>query len=286
LLHALHALRDVHGCTLTAASVDHGLRPEAPAEVALAGALAASLGVPFVPLRVEVPVEASRQEAARRARYAALLACARERGAECIAVGHTLDDQAETVLARLLRGAGIEGLSAITPRRADGVIRPLLDCRRSEVHAYASLHALAFAHDPSNADERYLRVRVRHRIVPLLSAENPQLPVHLASLADDAREAARVVADAGASVLARGYTDVAELKRAPQIVRRWALKTVVEREGSRSLTRAHLTALERMLWNGGQVRVPGDMIVFIDQRGALTLQRVAKRGRGSERRRG
>jgi tRNA(Ile)-lysidine synthase len=116
LLHVLAALRQEHGCRLLAASVDHGLRADAECDVAVAGRLAAALELPFVALRVEVERGPSRQAQARVARYRALLACAREQGAQAVAVGHTLDDQAETVLARLLRGTGIEGLAAIDPR--------------------------------------------------------------------------------------------------------------------------------------------------------------------------
>ncbi|HEX6245526.1 MAG TPA: tRNA lysidine(34) synthetase TilS, partial [Polyangiales bacterium] len=117
LLHVLWALRAEHGCALSVAGVDHGLRADAAAELQLAARLALQLGLPFHALRVEVERGASLQAQARAARYAALLACAREQGAERVAVGHTQDDQAETVLARLLRGTGIDGLGAIEPRR-------------------------------------------------------------------------------------------------------------------------------------------------------------------------
>ena len=107
LLHALWSLRDQHRCALIAATVDHGLRPEAASEAAPVRALAAELELEFVGLSVEVAQGASLQARAREARYAALLSCAAGQGAERVAVGHTLDDQAETVLARLLRGAGL-----------------------------------------------------------------------------------------------------------------------------------------------------------------------------------
>jgi len=283
LLHVLHALRSEHGCQLIAASVDHGLRADAPADVAVAGRLAAALGLPFVPLKVTVEPGASRQASARKARYAALLACAAAHQAECVAVGHTRDDQAETVLARLLRGAGIEGLAAVRPRRADGVVRPLIDCPRREVHGYVRGLGLEVAHDPSNLDPAYLRVRVRETLLPALCRENPRLPEQLAHLADDAREAATLLRDLAVRALTQAERKVDRLREEPPLVRRLALKILVEREAGAPLTRAHVAALDRMLWVGGQVRVPGDMVVSVARGGELSCERVAKRGRGVKR---
>jgi tRNA(Ile)-lysidine synthase len=283
LLHVLHTLRGEHGCRLIAASVDHGLRADAADDVAVAARLAASLGVPFEALAVTVEPGPSRQASARKARYAALLACAAAHQAECVAVGHTRDDQAETVLARLLRGAGIEGLAAVRPRRADGVIRPLIDCPRADVHSYARGAGLEVAHDPSNLDPAYLRVRVRQTLLPALCAENPRLPEQLAHLADDAREAAALLRELAVTALTQAERRAVRLREEPPLVRRWALKILVEREAGAPLTRAHVAALDRMLWVGGQVRVPGDMVVSVDRGGELSCERVAKRGRGVER---
>jgi tRNA(Ile)-lysidine synthase len=283
LLSVLHALASQAGHTLSVAAVDHGLRAEAVEELSLARKLAEQLGLPFVLLSVTVPRRASRQGAARQARYAALLACATERGADRIAVGHTLDDQAETVLARILRGASVEGLAAVSPRRADGVVRPLIDCRRALVHAYAAELGLQIAHDPSNLDPRFLRVRVRQRLLPALLEENAQLPEQLAHLADDAREAAAFLHERAAAALAAAQGSAARLRAEPGLVRRRALKLLVEAEAGTSLTRAHVQALDRMLGLGGQVRVPGDLLVSLDEEGLISFSRVAKRGRGSKR---
>ena len=276
----LHALGPEHGCALVAAGVDHGLRPEAASELKLAEQLAEQLAVPFVRLRVHVAAGASLQAQARAARYDALLGCATEQGAQRIAVGHTLDDQAESVLVRLLRGSGVSGLGAIAPRRPDGVIRPLLDARRAAVHGYAARHGLSFATDPSNGDLRYLRVRVRHQLLPLLYAENARLPHQLAALADDARESHALIDARVQQALGRAGAHVARLKEEPALVRRLAIKALVEREVGAKLARTHLVALDRMLSHGGQVRVPGDVVVSIAATGELSLTPVAKRGRG------
>lgn len=285
LLHVLHTLREVHGCALSVAGVDHGLRPEAAGELALAGELAQRLGLAFQVLSVRVPDGASRQAQARKARYAALLAHARTVDAQRIAVGHTLDDQAETVLARLLRGAGIEGLSGAAPKRADGVVRPLIDCERTLVHAYVAEAGVAVAHDPSNRDPRYLRVRVRGTLLPALAVENPRLAQHLAQLADDAREAGSLLAARAESALARGG-GVRALREEPSLVRRLALKRRIERNTGVPLTRAHLMAVDRMLFaEGGHVRVPGDVLISVAPDGEISLEPVTKRGRGSTKQR-
>jgi tRNA(Ile)-lysidine synthase len=260
--------------------VDHGLRPEAADEIANAEALAQRLDVPFVTLRVTVPPGASRQAQARHVRYSALSACARERGAQRIAVGHTLDDQAETVLARLLRGASVEGLSGISPRRADGVIRPLIDARRAEVHAYAVRHGLPHAHDPSNRDPRYLRARVRHQLLPLLEQENPRLSEHLAALSEDAREVAQLLENEVKRVRDALKKGTSKLGEESGYVRRSALKSLVEERTGRSLQRTHLAALDRMLEVGGQVRLPGGHVATLDSYGQLRFAKVSKRGRG------
>jgi tRNA(Ile)-lysidine synthase len=199
LLHALARLRENVGHTLVAHGVDHGLREEAAAELALAARLAETLGVPFAVTRLQVPEGANLQARARAARYEALARAAEAAGARAIATGHTADDRAETVLLRLLRGAGPRGLAVLPPRapvpgpsysesaaRARGLelVRPLLRARRADVLAHLERHELPFARDPSNADARFLRVRVRHELVPLLEDLSPRVVEHLAALAD------------------------------------------------------------------------------------------------------
>ena len=277
----------MHGCELIVATVDHGLRPEAAHELLLAEELAAALKLSFVRLRVEVRKGASMQAQARRARYAALLACAAEHGAARVAVGHTLDDQAETVLARLLRGTGLEGLSAIEPRREDGVVRPLLDAERALVHRYVSEAGIAAARDPSNADGRFLRVRIRQRLLPALVQENPRVTQLLAYLADDAREGAlalRALADALLSQARSGPTGLAALRAAKVPIRRRALRRWAELETGATLQRHHIVALERMLSVGGEVRLPGGIVAALDTAVGLIFRPVSKRGRGEQRR--
>lgn len=159
---------------LHVASVDHGLRPEAAAECQAVMAAAAQFGLPAKTLHWTGPKPAAGlQEAARAARYALLLDHARAVGAEGLVLAHHLDDQAETVLMRLARGSGPLGLKAMAPvSERDGlaVLRPFLWLPRARLAAMAAAAGLAAVNDPSNADDRFTRVRLR-ALMPQLAAE-------------------------------------------------------------------------------------------------------------------
>lgn len=153
---------------VAAATVDHGLRPEAAAEAAMVAALCDRLAIPHTVLRVTVTDDPEGPQAsARRARYDALKTWADREELPFLATAHHADDQAETVLMRLARGAGLTGLSGIRERRplGDGtrtlLVRPLLDWTKAELEAIVSEAGLTPARDPSNADPRYDRTRAR-----------------------------------------------------------------------------------------------------------------------------
>ncbi|OGK94457.1 MAG: tRNA lysidine(34) synthetase TilS, partial [Candidatus Rokubacteria bacterium RBG_16_73_20] len=160
LLHALVALAPAWRLRLSVLHVDHGLRPDAARDAEFVRALGARLGVPVEVARVAVSPRGSLEAAARAARYAALAAAADRVGAARIALGHTADDQAETVLMRLLEGAGVRGLAGIPPVRGR-FVRPLIERRRAEVVAELGRTGLAWVEAPTNADPRFLRNRVR-----------------------------------------------------------------------------------------------------------------------------
>jgi tRNA(Ile)-lysidine synthase len=183
LMHALSRHAHRFGLSLAAHGVDHGLRAEAPAELDLAQALAQQLEIPFSRERVHVPAGGNLQAQARAARRASLERAAQAAGAAAIATAHHADDRAETVLMRLMRGAGPRGLAALPPR-CDLWIRPLLRARRADIQAHLARHGLVFASDPSNDDPRFLRVRVRFELLPLLERLSPQIVLHLCALSD------------------------------------------------------------------------------------------------------
>ena len=255
LLASLARLSDELGFSLAAASVDHGLRPEAGRDLALAAEQADRVGVSFHALRIQVAHGASLQARARDARYAALRELAGRLGANRVAVGHTQDDQAETVLSRLLRGAGLPGLAAIRPLRTDGVVRPLIDCRREDARRFALTCFAEVADDRSNLDPRFERVRIRSHLTPLLSAEDPALVRHLAELADDARDCMQLVEQLAEALLLRALRDpktldISVLQAQPRTLRRAVLRLFVHRSTGLHIGRAELTQLDQTLCSG------------------------------------
>ncbi|MCS7172089.1 MAG: tRNA lysidine(34) synthetase TilS [Armatimonadetes bacterium] len=193
LLHILRRFPESWGLQLAVGHVHHGLRPEADEDAAFVQRLCAELGVPFylerlTGLRAQ---DANLAARAREARYQALGRMAAAAGARVVATGHTLDDQAETVLLRLVRGTGVAGLGGIPPRRplqpGVEVVRPLLWARREELRAFLSSLGSPWREDPTNADLTRQRNRIRHLVLPLLERENPRIREALAHLAEMVR---------------------------------------------------------------------------------------------------
>ncbi|WP_231711279.1 tRNA lysidine(34) synthetase TilS [Xanthobacter dioxanivorans] len=162
------------GPTLVAATIDHGFRPASADEATMVAQQAQALGVPHRTLAWTGTKPARGiQAAARAARYALLTAAARQAGAQAIAVAHTLDDQAETVLFRLARGSGLAGLAgmqAVSTRDGLDLLRPFLGVPKARLVATLEAAGIAFAEDPSNLDGRFTRARLRV-LMPALAAE-------------------------------------------------------------------------------------------------------------------
>jgi tRNA(Ile)-lysidine synthase len=184
LLHVLARLRVELGIQLFAHGVDHGLRPEASAELDLAERLARELGVEFSRTSLALPEGGNLQARARAARYAALDAAREARGARWVATAHHANDRAETVLLRILRGASPRGL-AVLPAASAGRLRPFIRSPLSAILLHLERHELVFATDPSNRNPRFLRTRIRHELIPLLEDIAPGASAHLNHLADE-----------------------------------------------------------------------------------------------------
>jgi tRNA(Ile)-lysidine synthetase-like protein len=193
--------------SLVVAHVDHGWRPDAGDDARFVAAAAAGRGLPF---RLAEPRGLARTEAAARAaRLACLAAVARAEGAAGVLLGHTADDQAETVVLHLLRGSGVDGLAAMRPSttlEVDGgrlrLLRPLLAVARAATGEYCRARGLEPRDDPSNDDPGFLRNRVRGEVLPLLRALQPRAVEALARLADLAADEASIVAAAVEPALA------------------------------------------------------------------------------------
>lgn len=184
LLLARAALPD----RIAAATVDHGLRPEAAQEADIVARVCASLDVPHRTLRVEVPA-GNVQSQARAARYAALAEWMEAEGLEALATAHHADDQAETLLLRLNRGSGASGLAGVrarglVPNTRLPLVRPLLGWRRAELAGIVSAAGIDAAQDPSNLDDRFDRVRIRKALAGAEWLDVPALAQSASNLAD------------------------------------------------------------------------------------------------------
>lgn len=209
LLYALHTLQARLGFTLRAVHVHHGIRgAEADRDEAFSEKLCAKLAVPFQAVHVAAPEYAAQhglslEEAARILRYEALETARQQMGTPSawIAVAHHLDDQAETVLHNLVRGAGLRGLAGMENRR-NHVIRPLLSIKREDILKWLEQNNIPYVTDSTNADPHYTRNRIRSTVLPELRVINPEASAHIAHSAALLREA-----DAYFHALAIQYVD-------------------------------------------------------------------------------
>ena len=186
LLHILHELSEALEIRLVVAHLDHGLREkEDEAETRFVRRLASSMGLAFETEKASLlreGVTSSVEERARNARYAFFGRLKDKLGAQKIAVGHNLNDQAETVLMRLLRGSGPSGLTGIPAIRENTIIRPLIELKREEIESYLQARDLSYVTDSSNLETDYLRNRIRLELLPQLLEYQPRLIEHLGQL--------------------------------------------------------------------------------------------------------
>jgi tRNA(Ile)-lysidine synthase len=194
LLHLLLEIKENWGLEVVLAHFNHRLRRSAPQDEAFCRDTADRLEVPILVGSADVRTAArsgglSLEEAARQARYAFLNMVAAEVDASRIATGHTLNDQAETLLLRLLQGSGPRGLAGIHPRVESRIVRPLLEVERQDLEEYLQEQGGEYVLDESNLDRRFLRNRIRLDLIPLLAKEyNPEVIRLLARTADIIRE--------------------------------------------------------------------------------------------------
>ena len=291
LLHALYSLRDELGITLHAAHLNHSFRgKESDADAEYVAQLAGNLGVPCTVEKIDVPeiqrtLRLSPEEAARLVRYEFLERVAdeiapRQRAsrslgrANRIAVGHTADDQVETVLLNILRGAGIDGLSGMPPVRGR-IIRPLIETRRSVVEEYVERQGLHPRIDATNLLATYARNRIRLELLPLLRREyNPEVDAAILRLSELATEDSAYLNMEAEETLARLKTsqneqslslDVPGLLECRPAIRRRVIRSAVSelRGGLADVGFVHVEDLLRLLDGGKDFRyeLPGGIYV-------------------------
>jgi tRNA(Ile)-lysidine synthase len=278
------------GVPAGAVTVDHGLQPGSDARAAATAGLLRNLGLgPVSVVRVDVGVGGGPEGAARSARYAALSAAAAEQGAR-VALGHTLDDQAETVLLGLGRGSGPRSVAGMTEHRVAGGAtwwRPLLGVRRATARAACAALELPVWDDPWNDDPAYTRVRLRAEALPLLEevlggGVAPALARTAALLRDDLDALDDLAAGHLGRLLADGGLAVDGLSALPTALRRRVLRGWLRTAGVADLQAVHLTAVDALVirWRGqGRVDLPGGAGVVRSSGRLVLLPPDARAGR-------
>ena len=304
---------------LVVAHLDHGLRQTSRTDSEWVSMLAKKLGYAFVSKRVVLKGKTTEnlEQAARKARYEFLFKTAQRAASKFVLTAHTLDDQAETVLMRLIRGSAAEGLSGtpsirtLKPDSPIKLVRPLLTwARRSDTEDFCRRHHLAFRVDEMNEDESFSRVRVRKQLLPLMKSFNSRVVEALSRTASLLNEDAAALGDEAARLLELAEQNsgkisetklpslsVPVLLKAPPAIRRRALREWILRARGdlNRIERVHLVGVEKLLEGerGGRVaELPGGMTVS-RKRGRLELsgkkrlkkaQTTSKIQRGSRRR--
>ncbi|MGH7779505.1 MAG: tRNA lysidine(34) synthetase TilS [Candidatus Binataceae bacterium] len=271
MLHALVDLRESFGYRLAAAHLNHRIRgAQSDRDEEFVRALCARLGIDLVARRA-AGLDATMpnlEEAAREARHGFLRRTAEALGATHVALGHHRDDQAETILLRMLRGTGIAGLGAMDEARADGILRPMLSLSREQIRAYLHAIGASFVEDSTNASVATMRNRIRHELLPTLERDYARgVGARLAELSGEmrtldaylAREALRELA---AMRIVGGGLELSRFAMLDPALRAPVLRAfVAERIGSlRRVGRAHLDAMVSLVQGGppnGEISLPG-----------------------------
>lgn len=282
LLHVLNNLKEELKLDLHALYIDHGLRPdETPLEIEFCKKLCETLKLPFITKAVDVKSFAkeramNRQAAARELRYKSLEETAFEIKANKIALGHTADDQAETLLMRLLRGSGPLGLSGI-PSVRGMFIRPLIEIQRQEIDRYLKEEKIDFIVDSSNLRRDYLRNKIRLSLIPMMKDVNPNIIDTLSRTAAIFREEERhfdiIVAKTLMRLVSRKSDSRIELFLSPVealdkvILRRVLRRVIDETKGLRGISFIHVEDIIELVRNGrtgDRLYLPKDIRVIKD----------------------
>ena len=267
LLHALHTHSSELGISLHVAHFNHGIRGEqSNADEECVRNLAQTYSLPIFVGRANVPalrtqLRVGTEEAARIARLSFLQKTAAEIGASKIALGHTADDRAESVLLNIIRGCGIDGLGSIRPVN-ESIVRPLIETTRAEIEAYIAENALTYCIDETNADITYTRNRVRHELIPLLERDyNSSIKSALIRLAQIAVSQSKFVDSATQSALAEcrraDGLDVRKLLALPEALLQHVIRSEIAgvKGDLQDVTFEQVNGIEQALRSGGDFTI-------------------------------
>jgi tRNA(Ile)-lysidine synthase len=279
LMLCLRSLAQGLGLKLSAAHLNHSLRgKESDGDEAFVRKLSGEIGIRFISHKLDIRKRAAAarknlEDAAREVRYSFFRRTAERVGATRIALGHTLNDQAETVLMRLIRGSGLEGLSGIHPVLDDLFIRPLLECSRQDVVHYLAARQASYREDSSNRDPQYLRNRIRIELIPYLQQLNPKTIDALARQAELAAETAKYLEAQSRRVFERlrrsvrgGLSiSVPGLMRVHPALQKLVLRQALKecRKSLKRIASRHIDSLLllcRSGQSGSQIQLPGNFV--------------------------
>jgi tRNA(Ile)-lysidine synthase len=271
LLHVLTILREKYELSLHALYIDHGLRPgETDREIEFCNRICEKHNTPFMMKSIEVKSYAkteklNMQEAARQLRYRTYEETSYKTNAHKIALGHTADDQAETVLMRLFRGSGPTGLAGIPPVRKN-IIRPLIEVERKEIESFLDSEGIDFMIDSSNTKKDYVRNRIRLTLIPMLREFNPDITGTLSKTAalfrDEERYFEIIVTKTLMKLISRKTETRIELFLTPfeimdKVVMRRVLRRAIDStRGLRGISFIHIEAITDLIKTGN----PGDRL--------------------------
>jgi len=258
LLYLLNSLKEELKLKLHIAHLDHILRKDSSKDRKFVEDLAKKLNLPITCAEVNVKELAKRgslEEIARNIRLGFLFKVAKDVKADKIALGHNLDDQAETVLMRILRGTGLSGLSAILPKRDIAgyqIIRPLIEIRRSEIEAYLRKKRIKPRRDPTNSEDIYFRNKIRNKLIPLLEKDyNRNIKELLSKMAEGIAFDYDYLAKAAKRVIAQRKNKLAlkKLLALHPAIRRISLRLLIKRikGDTRRITFKHIEEIEDLV---------------------------------------
>ncbi len=282
LLHVLEALSDEYGLTLITAHLNHGLRKEADHEANFVRDMSKEMGIKFECKTVDINflrkgTGKSIEDISRDVRYKFLNDVVKRHHARKIALGHNLNDQVETVLINFLRGSGPDGLKGMLPARDSMYIRPLLYVSRKEILSFLDFHKILFMRDESNIEGIYLRNRIRHLLIPELTASyNPNLEEGLSNMAEIMRLEDDYMKSVTGKILSEwgvkpdDYDEVrikiSELRRCHDAVQRRIIKKILQRStpNSQGIGYAHIDAVKDLAHSdhpSGHLNLPYHTVV-------------------------
>lgn len=290
LLTILHRLKPEFGIYISAAYIDHGLRPdEIPYEIELCRDLCSSMDIPFITRPIDVKTymkekNLNKQQAARDLRYNALDEIAVEKAANKIALGHNVDDQAETIIMRLFRGAGPSGLCGMPPIRSQkskiksqkvDIIRPLIEIERINIEDFLETEGIGFVIDSSNLKRDYLRNKIRHLIIPEARKINMDVLKTISRTADIFRDEERyfeiLVTKTLMKLITRKTDNAIELFMGPLeamdtvILRRVLRRAIDETKGLQGISFIHIEEIISLIKSGksgDRIYLPKDIRVI------------------------